>query len=368
MTRFDPLGLVLTCPHRRRGSLRRTIRHTFSSKIAWFLYHTGCLLALRTLVRLFRKEGRIVILAYHRVGPGNDDASPAVPPSDFERHVKYLLKRFRVIPLEQALIEIKGHAPIPDDAVVLTFDDPYRDHFRYAFPILVRNRVPAIFFLTTEPIESGSLPWYDEVYRTLTHIDPSIRDRITFATGLSDDLKGLLNPVFSRHGEIRKARVLACIESLKSFPDRKARALVTELTGALSPHLPPGESERSILNWAEVSEMDASGMTIGAHTRTHPILTHVSLPEAKEEIRGSKEAIEKVLGHPVDFFAYPNGRKGDFSDETIEIVRTSGYVGSCTTIGAANDRTVSPYCLRRICLGQPSVHWLDFKITMSLLL
>ena len=51
-------------------------------------------------------------------------------------------------------------------------------------------------------------------------------------------------------------------------------------------------------------------LTIGAHTRTHPLLTSVSRDEAWTEIAGAKEELERELGHPVDAFAYPYGGNG----------------------------------------------------------
>jgi peptidoglycan/xylan/chitin deacetylase (PgdA/CDA1 family) len=46
---------------------------------------------------------------------------------------------------------------------------------------------------------------------------------------------------------------------------------------------------------------------IGAHTMTHPHLTDLSDEHALQEIAGSKEYLERLLGKPVTSFCYPAG-------------------------------------------------------------
>jgi peptidoglycan/xylan/chitin deacetylase (PgdA/CDA1 family) len=56
---------------------------------------------------------------------------------------------------------------------------------------------------------------------------------------------------------------------------------------------------------AQVQQVSAEGMVIGAHTETHVELTAVSLATAWEQISGSKKALEQLLGEPILDFAYP---------------------------------------------------------------
>ena len=58
---------------------------------------------------------------------------------------------------------------------------------------------------------------------------------------------------------------------------------------------------------AELAEMHRLGMTIGAHTRTHPNLPNAGLDAASNEIVGSKARLERELGTTVTMFSYPNG-------------------------------------------------------------
>lgn len=75
------------------------------------------------------------------------------------------------------------------------------------------------------------------------------------------------------------------------------------------------------MTWDELREMQRAGMTIGAHSRTHPELTKRGVSLASE-IQGSRDDIQKNLGVTPDLFAYPYG---DWDDRVAAAVRAAGY-------------------------------------------
>lgn len=83
-----------------------------------------------------------------------------------------------------------------------------------------------------------------------------------------------------------------------------------------------------MLTWNQIEEMREYGIDFQAHTRSHPHLPQLSLKRAEEEIRSSKDVIEQRLGRPVEFFAYPFG---EYTPELMELARSIGFAGACTT-------------------------------------
>ena len=77
-----------------------------------------------------------------------------------------------------------------------------------------------------------------------------------------------------------------------------------------------------------VKKMIAAGWEIDAHTLTHPDLTTVSPDRLKQEVAGSRQAIGRRFGVPVDFFCYPSGR---YDDAVVAAVKAAGYLGATTT-------------------------------------
>jgi peptidoglycan/xylan/chitin deacetylase (PgdA/CDA1 family) len=78
----------------------------------------------------------------------------------------------------------------------------------------------------------------------------------------------------------------------------------------------------------QLLEMDAGGVTIGAHSRTHPDLRACSPAELESEVLGSKEDLEDLLGKPVTSFAYPTGL---LDDRVIAAVKAAGFSSAVTS-------------------------------------
>ena len=80
---------------------------------------------------------------------------------------------------------------------------------------------------------------------------------------------------------------------------------------------------------AQVEELDRAGVEIGAHTMTHADLTKASPAQLVLEVEGSKNALEKLVGHPVLDFCYPSGK---FNDTVIASLRQFGLQSATTEL------------------------------------
>jgi len=79
------------------------------------------------------------------------------------------------------------------------------------------------------------------------------------------------------------------------------------------------------LTWDDVREMADLGFEIGSHTVSHPDMGRVSRAEARRELVESRETLQKQLGRPVRWFAYPFGGRGHFQTELLSVVVEAGY-------------------------------------------
>jgi peptidoglycan/xylan/chitin deacetylase (PgdA/CDA1 family) len=105
-----------------------------------------------------------------------------------------------------------------------------------------------------------------------------------------------------------------------------------------------GRSDSGRMNCDQLREMAAQGMTIGSHTRSHPDLTRIPEASARDEIAGSKADLERTLGVPVDFLAYPGGA---FNTRVAEMAREAGYRAACSVLGPKTNDFNSLYWLYR---------------------
>jgi peptidoglycan/xylan/chitin deacetylase (PgdA/CDA1 family) len=90
--------------------------------------------------------------------------------------------------------------------------------------------------------------------------------------------------------------------------------------------------------------LKAAGMTIGAHTRTHPNLTMLNTSQLVSEIHGCKADLEAVLCDSVDFLAYPGGR---FNREVVAACQAAGFLAACSVINWGQNSDESRFWLYR---------------------
>jgi peptidoglycan/xylan/chitin deacetylase (PgdA/CDA1 family) len=102
------------------------------------------------------------------------------------------------------------------------------------------------------------------------------------------------------------------------------------------------------LDPAELRLLPMAGITLGAHTCSHPILARLSATEQSTELTASKQLIENATRSACDCFAYPNGGPSDFDAETRKRVIEAGYRCAFTTIkrrvSSVDDRFEIPRC------------------------
>ena len=91
---------------------------------------------------------------------------------------------------------------------------------------------------------------------------------------------------------------------------------------------PPGLSLLPMLTWAQVREMAAHGIEVGAHTRTHPNLGTLPETQVTQELAGARAEIEERVGQTAESFAYPFG-----STNAVAVrVAARHFRTACTTV------------------------------------
>jgi len=118
-------------------------------------------MAKRLVARLLGLASRetgtgLRILTYHRVNSSHPGDRLSVPPDAFARQMEDVARSGRpVVTLHRAAAALRGEADLPGDAIVLTFDDGFRDNRDHALPVLRSFGFPASFFVPSALVESG---------------------------------------------------------------------------------------------------------------------------------------------------------------------------------------------------------------------
>jgi len=279
------------------------------------------------------KRARLSILIYHRVVREADPLFPdEVDASRFGAQIEWIRTLFNVLPLEDAVARLKAGA-LPARAACITFDDGYADNAEVALPILRRYGTPATFFVATAFIDGGRM-WND-----------TLIESVRLAQGDDLDLTSLgLSCYPLSTNAARRAAIDALIASTKYLApverDERVEAIRSLTT------LP--KASGLMLRSAQIRELLNAGMSIGAHTHTHPILARLSANDARREIVSGRERLEAVAGTSIALFAYPNGKPGvDYLPEHVDLVKTLAFTAAVTTARGAARHSADPFQLPR---------------------
>ena len=286
-----------------------------------------------------RSTPRFAILCYHRIGTGGVPLYSQLPAKVFEAQMRLLQKNYRIISMDQLIQEMTCPRSL-EPAVVVTFDDGYRDLYSEAFPVLQAYKIPATIFLTTGAIETGAVAWYDRIFLALqvaldTAFDIEL-DRPTRFTLLSESSR------------MRAATQI--ISYLRTVPpDRRNRCCV-DLEKRVC--LPEDRLRDRMLTWNQIRTMHRAGISFGAHTMTHPVVSRLEPAEMEWEILESKAILEARLDASVRHFAFPFGKRDECGDAAISVVARGGFDSAATTEWGLNSVATNPYELRRVQIGE----------------
>lgn len=111
------------------------------------------------------------------------------------------------------------------------------------------------------------------------------------------------------------------------------------------------------MNWEQLKEMEANGITIESHTLTHPKLEELPDDEIRSELLNSKNLLEEQLGHPIEFLAYPTGT---YNLHIAGIAQDIGYKGAFTIKYGVVDRGSNFFALERVPIFHSPTTMKDF--------
>jgi peptidoglycan/xylan/chitin deacetylase (PgdA/CDA1 family) len=265
-------------------------------------------------------------LLYHRIGDPADESSPLSPdlisatPAELEAHVAHLARSYTPVTAADVVAAVTAGRSLPRKAVLVTFDDGYRDFAEIAWPILKRWRVPAVLFVPTAfPDTPGRMFWWDTLWQGVSRTD---RPRV--------DVVGL-PPLPLTTSVERRAAAVRLAECLKAVGPAEREARLAAVLAALDvrPEWTPAVS-----SWAELRRLAGDGVTIAGHSRTHALLDQIDDAALADEVMGCRDDLVRELGTSPPIFAYPNG---NVDRRMPRVLAEGGFAVGVTTVAGLND-------------------------------
>lgn len=201
---------------------------------------------------------------------------------------------------------------------VLTFDDGYLDVYTEAFPYLESQKVPFVFYITTNIPDQNQTPWWYLAEENLINNESFTLSLGNASTKVNLNLKGARDFVFNLVHNV--------FESTSQEEIRTKAVKIFGLDRVLE------IEDRLNIKWEQIIEMSKSPLvTIGAHSVTHRNLALLPEVTTRWEMEESKKILESHIGRPVQHFAYPFGSPYHTTQREFKIAQEIGFKTATTT-------------------------------------
>lgn len=306
----------------------------------------------------FSRKNKIIILMYHRIFDIQNheidiDVDYLIIPEEFKRQIEYISRNYNIISFDNFIEYYENKTKLPKNSIIITIDDGYKDCYTNVYPTLKKYKVPAMFFIATDYIDSQELYWWDKVAYGINNTDL-----------LSFSVPEL--GAYTLENPVKRPKVKREIcKKLRRVSEENKNRIVSELLHILKVEF-DSINKDLFLTWEEIKEMGENGMDFGAHTCSHAILTKVPYEQAEYEIMESKRVIESQINKKVNFFSYPSGTINDFNDKIKEFLNRNGLMAAVSTIYGINrlNRETDLYSLKRIDINDNTSIYL-FKLELT---
>jgi peptidoglycan/xylan/chitin deacetylase (PgdA/CDA1 family) len=280
------------------------------------------------------------IVTYHYVRDLTRSRYPRIKGLDlrlFREQLQYLRRHYVPIAMEQLLAACSGGEPLPRNAVLLTFDDGYADHFQYVLPILEEYAFSGCFFPAGQPCLEGRMLDVNKIHHLLASITNP--DQLVAELFAALDARRSTLPLESNEeywgayacGSRFDGPPITFIKRMLQvvLPAPLRQELIDELFRRHVTYDEHALAQELYLSLDQLRCMRRHGMYIGGHSYAHPWLNKLD-PEAQaQDVDRMLEFLGRIGYDPQAWvMCYPYG---GHDPGLRAILRRKGCVAGLTT-------------------------------------
>lgn len=284
---------------------------------------------------------------YKPIDPGFDGS--LITAETFRRQLRLLKATHEIVSPEDVLSWCRNERKLPARAVLLTCDDGFLSNLTEMLPVLQDEGLRCLFFATGASAgEERTMLWHEELLLLFLRA----RAGSFRICGDGFEISGVL-------AGSKQRRVLwwNCVKRLSQIDAKNRRIFLQAahdyfgLERTLEFYLasyPEAQRHFCLMTRTELQQLDAAGMTIGAHTLSHPVLSQMSPELAWSEIAQSRGRLEAAIGKPIWAFAYPFGDAGTVSPRVTAMAKQAGFDAAFMNVGGGLGTELPLHAIPRV--------------------
>jgi len=290
----------------------------------------------------------LTIVMYHYVRDLKNSRYPAIKGcdiKDFKEQLGFLRKHYHFVTMEEVIAAYGGGPSLPEHAVLLTFDDAYKDHFDYVFPLLEHEHIQGCFYPPVKAVTEHTVLDVNKIHFILASTPADRFDTLLKEIRLQLDLYRSTYRLDSYEHYFEKLaqvdrfdtpEVVFVKRLLQVELEEELRHLITDALFVKAVGIDEGAFSRELyMSVDQLRCMVDCGMHVGSHGYDHYWLSSLPRERQEFEIAKSIDFIRDVGGDPASWtMCYPYG---DYDEATIDLLKKHGCRLGLTTRVALAD-------------------------------
>ncbi len=297
------------------------------------------------LERLGKIMSKLYISMYHYTRDLKHSRYPGIKGLDkslFRRQIEFMKKNFNVVTMEQVIDAVGGKLELPENALLLTFDDGYVDNYTFALPILEEFSVQGSFFIPGKTFATHQLLDVNKIHYCLASANiyelvEDVKKEMDYYRGREFDFA----PTADLFHEYAVANRFDVKETI--FVKRMLQTVLPEkLRNTISSNLFDkyvGVTEEQLAHELYMTEeqirtMKRHGMFIGLHGYDHYWLGNLSPEQMRGDINQALDILDEFIDREHWVMNYPYG---NYNQDVLDYIKSMGAcVGLTTDVRVAN--------------------------------
>ncbi len=290
---------------------------------------------------------KVNIVMYHYVRELQGSRYPKIKGLDyslFKQQIEFFSKNYNVITMEEIIAYYKEGVPIPEQAMLLTFDDGYIDAYTYILPILNEYKMQGSFFISGKTFKEHCLLDVNKIHYILASASIDILCKELFRQ--LDDYRGIKadwnydsnDKLFNKYavsGRFDDKNTIFFKRILQTILPEELRNLISSNIFAKYVNVSEEVLAKELyLSIDQMRFMKRSGMFFGIHGYDHYWLNQLDSAQLQKDINQALICMDELIDKDCWVMNYPYG---SYSGEVVEYVKGKKcFLGLSTNVGISD--------------------------------
>ena len=284
-------------------------------------------------------SNKLFISMYHYTRDLKHSRYPDIKGLDiglFRKQLEFFKDNFNVVHMEQVIEALKGDSKLPENALLLTFDDGYVDNFIFALPLLEEFGFQGSFFIPGKTFTEHQLLDVNKIHYILASADikklvVDVKEKMDYYRGAEYDYPSTeelwtqyaTDERFDGKDTVFVKRILQTVLPEK-LRNRISSDLFEKYVGVTEKQL----AYELYMTPEQIRTLKNHGMFIGLHGYDHYWLGNLSPEQMRQDISRALEVMDEFINSREWVMNYPYG---NFNDEVLSFIKEKGACIGLTT-------------------------------------